>query len=270
MKKDIILLAGRGWLPRAWARAAQDRGYRVVAVNVAGPEARKALEPLVEKVYDLHGADLQGLFHILTAEGINRLTAAGKFDKGLLFRSALKDLRLLRVLGQLKSRREEDIIGAVVKELAREGVEFIPQRQVLNELLPEPGVLTSCRPDEDLEKDLELAFSTACAISRLGIGQTVLVKEGMVVAVEAMEGTDKAVVRAGELAGTGLVMGKASWPGTVHELPAVGAGTLDLLEKTKARGLALQARRVMIVGGQEFLQRAQNLRITVVAMEVKD
>ncbi len=269
--KRVAILAGSGSMPLVWAKAAREHNLELVAISFAGEEEQAALRPLVARLYPMKSADWQGFLTIMRQENLQYLTALGKFDKKVILKGLIKDFHLLKIMAGLKGKSDKQILQAFVAELNKEGIKVLPQREILADFLPRRGVLVG---DDslpvDLMADIDLAWRLAKDISRLGIGQVVAVKGGMVLAVEALEGTDAAIKRAVDLAGKGIVVAKVAWPDPLDhglELPVVGKSTLAILVEGGARVLVLEADKVLILNGQEFLQTAREAGLIVLAKE---
>ncbi len=265
--KKIGLLAGRGEMPRLLLNSARSRGYHVVAIALPGAED---LHEEADVFYRLERIDWQYFLELLAKEKLEEITAAGRFDKKLLFKVLGEGRSMIRLLGAVRNRSEEEIINILVGDLEKKGIRVVPQKEFLRELIPSPGLLTGTPPEGELKADLALAFERALQVSRLGIGQTVVVKKGVVVAVEALEGTDEALKRGRDVAGEGLVVAKVGWRDDFRriEQPVIGSDTLDLLIDIGARALILEAGRVMLLDGPELIQRARENGLLIMAEEV--
>ncbi len=267
--KKIGLLAGTGEMPRLWINSARGRGYEVIVLALPGTED---LEAFADAFHRLEKIDWDYFVDLLQQEGLEEIAAAGRFDKKLVFQALGRGKNLLRLLGAVRNRSEEEIINILVGDLEKKGIKVRSQKEFLQDFIPSPGILTGTAPDDDLKGELDLALNRALQLSKLGIGQTVAVKKGMVVAVEAMEGTDRALKRAYELAGEELVVAKVAWREDYRQIeqPVVGPDTLELLIKIKARALVLEAGRVMLVDGPEVIKKAKENRLLIMAEEVGD
>jgi DUF1009 family protein len=179
----------------------------------------------------------------------------------------LPDLRMIRVLASLEKRNTASLIQAIIDELGKEGIHIIDSTLFLQGLLADEGVMTSRSPGEVESKDLTYGREVAAEIARLDIGQTIVVKDQAVVAVEAMEGTDATIRRASEVVkGERLTVFKASRPDREmrYDVPVVGDRTLDVLAECSVSALGLDAGRTLILDKAAFLRRAAELKLTVV------
>lgn len=255
----IALIAGKGTLPLIFRKEAQKRGERVITVGIKGVadiEADKTLP--IGKV----GA----LIEILRKEGAKKIVMLGKVEHNLLY-SVFRglDMTALKIIRRAKDRRAESILRAFIEYLEGEGFEFIDPRPYLGELLAPEGRICSVSPSEEAMEDGLFGFPIAREIASLDIGQTIAVKDRAVVSVEAMEGTQKTILRAGDIAGRGFRIIKVA---RRHQdfridVPAVGVDTLKAIKKAGGDALFLEAGKVFIVDTEEFMKTADRLKIPV-------
>lgn len=264
----IGLIAGRGMLPSIWAKAAKAKGNRVYAVQII-EEADSSLEDIADQVKPINVGNLDQIINFFKSRQINDVVMIGKADKSLLFQKGLiVDRRMKRILAELPQLNDDDIMLAIVRELAGEGIVIIKQSRYIEELFPEAGILTSIKPDEQLLSDMKYGFKMAREIGRLDIGQTVIVKNRAVLAVEAIEGTDNTIKRGGKLGGKGVVMAKVSKPSQDFrfDIPTVGRTTLDNLINIDAGGLVIEAGKTFLLDKESFIQQAEKNGIVVMAV----
>lgn len=264
----IGLIAGKGELPAIWARAAGEKGNEVYAFPLV-EEADNPLEGIAAKVSYVNIGALDSLIAQLSRYEIKKVVMIGKVEKTRFFQDLNLDGRMKRLLAGLKELNDDAIMLAIVRELAREGIEVIEQSTYLEDLFPEPGVLTSHEPDEELLADMRYGFKMAREIGRLDIGQTVVVKDRAVLAVEAIEGTDAAIQRGGLLGGPGVVVAKVSKPRQDwrFDIPTVGANTLSNLIAVKARGLVIEAGKTFLLARERIIEEADRNEIVIMAMD---
>jgi hypothetical protein len=194
---------------------------------------------------------------------------AGKVPKSLLFKSKITpDLRAVKLLFSIKDKSDDAILNAITKELAGEGIEIIDTTKFSPHLLTPVGCLTRKKPDEEQWKDIEFGWKIAREIGKLDIGQTVVIKGKAVMAIEAIEGTDEAILRGGKWAGDGAVVVKVSKPqqDMRMDVPAVGPDTLKSMENVNAKVLALEAHRSMIVDRETVIRVAESAGIVIVGI----
>lgn len=265
------LIAGRGRFPLHVARAARARGERVVAVGFHG-ETDPGLEAAVDRLERIHLGELGRLIELLGGAGVERTVMAGKVPKTHLYDdpAALRpDARALALLARLPDRRDDTLLGAIADELAEEGLPLCPQPEVAPELFPGPGPLGRCVPTASQWADIAFGWPIARALGGLDVGQTVVVQERAVLAVEAIEGTDAAIARAGGLApGGGSVAVKVAKPAQDprFDMPALGLGTAKALVAARAGALAFEAGRTVVLDREALAREADAHRIAVVGV----
>jgi DUF1009 family protein len=272
--RDAIgLIAGNGTFPFLVLRAARQLGHPVVVVAIEG-EAAPDLESLGQQ---LGGTTLSWItlgqlgkcIKTLTAAGVTRAVMAGQVKHVKLFGGVFPDLTLLKVLSRLKAQNTDALIAAVADVLQDHGIHLMDSTALLGELLASPGTLTRTPPSAAIQADFEFGWRMADAIAGLDVGQTIVVKDRAVVAVEAMEGTDAAIARAGSLAGSGTRVIKVAKPkqDMRFDVPVVGVATVRAMRAAGADALAIDAGRTLILDGADFLRAADAAGIVVVGRE---
>jgi DUF1009 family protein len=259
-------------------------GYPVVLAAIreeAFPELVQEAERIGPEKVTVHWVglgQLGKLIRIFTKAGVKQAVMAGQVkhgqifapssDKGRLRLSALPDLRMARLLLSLKRKNTDSLIGAVADELGRDGIELLNSTFLVKSLLPEPGTLTDRPPTKAEVADIEYGRSIARRIADLNVGQTIVVRDKAVVAVEAMEGTDETVRRAARLTlEQPLTVIKVTRPGQDmrFDVPVIGLGTLEVFQECKVSALCIDAGRTLMLDRVEFIRRANLLGMTVVA-----
>jgi UDP-2,3-diacylglucosamine hydrolase len=264
--KKIGLIAGTGELPMAIAIEAKARGYTVIAMALE-PLAEKSLASYVDEIKWIHVGKFGKLIDSLKKCGVKKAVMAGKVSKALLYKSKITpDLRAVKLLFSLKDRKDDSILLAIAKELGDEGIELLDITLFSTGLLMPEGVLTKNRPSDDEQKDIEFGWKMAKEIGRLDIGQTVVVKNRAVMAVEAIEGTDEAIKRGGRLAGEGAVVVKVSKPNQDmrFDVPAVGLQTLCAMQEVNARVLCVEANKSLLLNKDKIIEEAKIAGISIV------
>jgi UDP-2,3-diacylglucosamine hydrolase len=260
------IIAGAGELPIAIADEAKAFGYAVFAVALE-PLADKALSSHVDEIQWVNVGKFGKLVDTLQKHGISEAVMAGKVSKTLLYKSKITpDLRAVKLLFSLKDRKDDSILLAITKELQKEGILLLDITLFSRSLLASAGVHTKQKPTDDEWKDIEFGWKIAKEIGRLDIGQTVVVKDKAVMAVEAIEGTDEAIRRGGILAGEGAVVIKVSKPGQDmrFDVPAVGLDTFNVMKEVRARVLAIEADKCLILNKGVLIEEANKAKISVV------
>lgn len=265
--KRIGLLAGVGRLPVEFARAACGMGFTVIAVGVV-PGVDPDLARAATKFYSISVGELGRILSTLKDEGVAEVTMLGKVTKELMFSGAVQlDDRIRRLLAGLPDQSDDTIMLAFVRELAGEGIGVLDQTALIKALMPAPGVLTRRSPTADEEADMELGFKMAKEIGGLDIGQTVVVKNRAVLAVEAIEGTDACIRRGGELGRGGVVVAKVAKPqqDLRFDVPSVGPDTLRTMIISGAGALVIEAGKTLLVDRGKVLALADENNIAIVA-----
>jgi DUF1009 family protein len=266
--KTIGLLAGVGRLPVEFARAARGMGFTVIAIGVV-PGTDVELDKVANKAYHISVGQLQSIITTLQTEGVTDVTMLGKVTKELMFTGAVQlDNRIQKVLAGLTDNSDDTIMLAFVRELAAEGLGVLDQTALLRTLMPGPGVLTSRKPTAAEQADLEFGFAMAKEIGRLDIGQTVIVKNCAVMAVEAIEGTDACIRRGGELGNEGVTVAKVAKPNQDmrFDVPAVGPNTIESMHTAGATALVMEAGKTLLVDRETVLKMANSYGITILVM----
>jgi DUF1009 family protein len=265
----IGLIAGNGRFPFLALQGARGLGHDVTVVAVkeeAFPELELAAR---EAGADLHWVSLGHLgkcIKVLKGAGVAQAIMAGQVKHAKLFSGIVPDLTLLSVLTKLRSRNTDALISAVADVLRTEGIDLLDSTAFLAPLLAKSGVLTRRAPSPDDIEDFAFGYRMADAIASLDIGQTVVVKNRAVVAVEAMEGTDDVIRRAGEIAGPGTRIVKVAKPNQDmrFDVPVVGVATIEAMRGAGATALSIDAGRTLVVDGDRVFSMADEAGIAVV------
>ena len=262
MGGTIGLFAGEGDLSVEIARRLSERGSPPQVFSFR--EDPSSLEKWALEVTKIGSASAGELLERLRARGVKKLVLAGFVPKGLIFRPDLLDDNLRRVLSSLPSRDDHSLLGGIVSFFESRGVTVLSYRDIIPEMLAPEGVIAGRRPCPDEEEDILYGLRIAGALVPLSFGQTVVVCERSVVAVEAMEGTDETIQRAGSISGGGVVV-KLMRPDQDerYDIPVVGPGTLAKMHEAGLRCLAVEAGRTIVLGGEGFRERAEVWEIAV-------
>jgi UDP-2,3-diacylglucosamine hydrolase len=265
------MIAGNGRFPFLVLEAARQMGHEVTVVAIK-EEAFKDLETAAAapgppvSVNWISLGQLGGWLKILKDAGVTQAVMAGQVKHTKIFGGIMPDLTALSLLSRLKSYNTDAIIAAVAEVMRDHGVELVDSTSLLQPLLATEGVMTGRAPSEDEKKDLEFGYRMADAIAGLDIGQTIAVKHQAVVAVEAMEGTDETIARAGYLAGPGVAIVKVAKPGQDmrFDVPVVGLATIQAMRVAGARLLSLDAGKTLMFEREALLAAADEGGIAVV------
>jgi len=265
------LVAGRGRLPFEIARAARGRGMRLAAVGFRG-DTDPALARAVDQLTWLHLGELEALIATLRRAGARDVVMAGKILKTRMYgdlASLRPDPRAIALIAGLGDRSDDAILGAIADELAGEGIRLRPQAELVPELLAGPGALGKVEPTAVQRADAAFGWRIAKALGQVDVGQTVVVRDRAVMALEAIEGTDAAILRGGRLAGPGAVVVKVAKPrqDPRFDLPAVGPDTVEVLARAGAAALAVEAGATVVVDRDALASRADALGIAVFGID---
>lgn len=274
MDMRLGLIAGNGRFPFLVLDAARAQGYQVTVVAVKdeafpGLADAAAREPRAELTWVSLG-QLGTCIKVLKAAGVSKAVMAGQVKHVKIFSGILPDLTLLSVLRRLKAKNTDALIAAVADVLAEQGITLIDSTELLKPLLARAGALTARGLTAEEQADLAFGYRMADAIAALDIGQSIAVKDGAVVAVEAMEGTDEMLRRAGQLAGPGIRLVKVAKPGQDmrFDVPVIGVRTIEVLRDIRATALSVDAGTTLLVDGQAVIDAANAAGIAIVGREV--
>ncbi len=264
----IILIAGKGAYPLELACSARQQGVKRLHVIAFKGETDRKLEKWADAVTWLRLGSLDKLLAALAPLGIPHAVMAGLITPTSLF-SLRFDARALALLRRLPVKNAETIFGAIAEELRAAGIDLLPAWMFMQSAMPAPGNLTRRSPSETEARDIALGLKVAKHTSGLDIGQTVVLKDGVVLAVEAFEGTDAAIRRAGELGGPGIVVVKVAKLGhdVRFDIPVIGMRTLEGLRKVKASVLAVEAGRTILLERDRLIRAADEWSISLAAVD---
>lgn len=260
------LIAGNGKFPFLVVEGARRAGVSL-AVAAIKEETDPAIEKVAERLTWVGIGQLGRMIRFFKREGVEKAIMAGQVKHVQIFSGALPDVRMIKMLLSLPRRNTDALIGGVAAELAREGIELVDSTCFLQDHLPAEGVLTRRAPDERERGDIDYGLEVGREIARLDLGQTIVVRARACVAVEAMEGTDACIKRAGELARGRLTVVKVAKPGQDmrFDVPVVGVPTVERMVEAGATCLCLTAGKTLMFDRAEMLALADRRRISVVA-----
>jgi DUF1009 family protein len=266
----IGLIAGNGRFPFLVLDAARAQGHDVTIVA-----AKEETYPELNDAAHRHGAAIHWIslgqlgkcISVLRDAGVTHAVMAGQVKHTKIFSGGIvPDLAFLSVLKQLATKNTDGLIGAVANVLHERGIELMDSTSLLQPLLARSGILTRRAPTDDERKDFEFGYRMADAIAALDIGQTIAVKQQAVVAVEAMEGTDEVIGRAGHLAGPGVRIIKVAKPNQDmrFDVPVVGVATIHAMRVAGANALSVDAGRTLMIDGDAVIASADEAGIVIV------
>lgn len=265
--KKIGLIAGNGKFPLLFAQAASRQGFEVVAIAIKRDTSPR-IASLARRVYWLTLNEYASMFEIFKNEGIGKVIMAGQVNPKSLFHKDVGDEALKSLLNGVKDKRPDTVFGAVADKLSEHSIDLIDSTWLLEDYLAGKGTLTQHEPDVKTWEDIRFGFEMAKRMAGLDIGQTLVVKNGAIVAVEAIEGTDAAIVRGGGLAAGGVVVIKVSKPSQDmrFDVPVVGPRTIKYMARTRARCLAIEAHKTLIIDKDLCVRMADKKKIAIVAL----
>lgn len=262
------MIAGNRKFPLLVAEAAQKMDFYIAAIAIKGDTSPR-LKKLVDKIYWLGLDEFRRMFEIFRKEGISRVVMAGQISPRRLFSKELnKDEEIKNLLASIKDKKADTLFGAIADKLKEAGLELMDSTIFIKELLPPKGTLTKCEPGFREWEDIYFGLGLAKEIACLDIGQTVAVKHKAAVAVEALEGTDNLIRRAGSIAGGGITVVKVSKPrqDMRFDIPVVGLNTVKNLVKAGARCLAIEADKTLFIDKERSVELADKRGISIVAV----
>lgn len=264
MEKTLGIIAGNGSYPLAMARAARAAGISLIVAAAFEKETDPALVPLVDEIEWMRVGQLGRMISFLKKSGAREAVMAGQIAPGNLF-DLRPDLKALLVLGKLKSRNAESIFGAIADELAKAGVELLPATTFMDDDLVPPGLACGPKLSQRELDDVKFGFEIAKEVSRLDIGQTVVVKNGTVLAVEAFEGTNEAIQRGAKLGRKEAIVVKVSKPNQDFrfDVPVIGPKTLETARESLVRVIAVEARKTLLLEKAKLFAAAAEHRISI-------
>jgi DUF1009 family protein len=260
------LIAGGGRFPFMVLEAARKQGHEMVVVAIK-EETLPEIESLGASCHWISLGELTKLIKILHAEQISKAIMAGRVQHARIFSAIRPDLKLLKLLGSLTRKNTDSLIGAVAAVLAEEGIELVSSIELLRSDLAAQGPLTRRKPDSAEQADIDYGTTVARALAAHDIGQSVVVCERACVAVEAMEGTDAVILRAGEYSqGRRLTVVKVAKPrqDLRFDVPVIGPTTIAKMKQVNATALAVDAGKTLLIGREKLLQEADAARIAIV------
>lgn len=261
------LVAGDGLLPIKMAQYAQANGFDVVAISLSS-DNYKQLKKYCTKVYSCAPGEVLKIEKILKEEEIKQLTFLGKVHKGLLLKRPKFDAKALELLKNAKKLNDDEVMLGLVGELEQRNITVLDQTIFIKNLMIPAGVLGKLKPTEAQMEDINYGFALAKEMGKLDIGQSVVVKNKMIMAVEAIEGTDKCIMRGAKLAKSGASIIKVSKPSQDKrfDIPTVGLKTLQTMKKYKANLLTVEANETIIVNQEKVIKFADKNNIVVMAV----
>ena len=264
---DILgIIAGNGVYPRLLANAARKAGVEKIAAAAFTGETDPVLEEHVDAIEWMRVGQLGRLLKFFREQKIHQVIMAGQIAPSNLF-DLRPDWKALLLLAQLKQRNAESVFAAIANELSKVGVDLLPATTFLEGSLAQAGLIAGPKLSRQEEQDVDFGWKIAKEIAGLDIGQTVIVKNGTIVAVEALEGTNDVIKRGGTLARKGAVMVKVAKPNQDmrFDVPVIGLETLRVAAEAGLRAIAVEATRTLLLEKDEIVDVANRLKISITA-----
>lgn len=261
--KNIGIIAGYGDFPLIYAKELKAEGYRV-SICAIEEEAGKELSAFADSITYISVGQLGKLVKFFNSMNVNNVIMAGKVRKTLMFKKIKPDIKAITLFLSLKDKKDDTILNAICGFLKKEGITIVPQTQYIKSVFLPTGVASKRSPNKKESEDIEFGIETARIIAGADIGQTAVVKDKSVMALEAIEGTDEAIIRGGTLASGGAIVVKVNKPSQDlrFDVPAVGMDTVKALASVKAACLAFESNTI-VLHKEEFLSAANEAAIAV-------
>ena len=267
LNKKQGLIAGNGQLPVQLAKNASENGFEVIAIALSS-DNRNELKKYCSKVYDCAPGEVLRIKNILLDEEIKQLTFIGKVSKSLVVKRPRFDAMAIEFLKQATRLNDDAIMLFLVEELAKIGITVLDQTIFIKNLMVPRGILGKVQPTEALLSDVEYGYKIAKEMGELDIGQSVVIKDRMIMAIEAIEGTDKCIKRGCKLGKRDSVIVKVSKPkqDKRFDIPAFGLNTLKTMKKYHAKLIAVEANETILVDQKKTIEYADKNNIIVMAV----
>lgn len=261
------LIAGDGILPVRMAQYAKENGFEVVCISLSRDNVRD-LKKYCSKVYSCHPGEVNKIESILRDEQIKQLTFLGKVHKKVLLRLHKFDKRAIDLIKDAVRLNDDQVMLMIVQELAKIGVEVLDQTIFIKNLMIPAGVLGKHKPTKEQMDDVNYGFWLAKEMGKIDVGQSVVIKDKMIMAVEAIEGTDSCIKRGAKLAKRGAVIVKVAKPkqDKRFDIPAIGMKTLRTMRCKRASLIAVEANETIIVDQEKVIKYADEHNIVIMAV----
>lgn len=263
--ETIGVIAGNGDFPGLVIREAKRQGYRVI-LSAIEKETTSSFLALADKAQWIKIGELKKLVRFFKSEGVTQAIMAGKVEKVRLFQGNVRpDLEMVKVVAKVRDFKDDSLLSGIADYLESTGIRLLDSTLFLKNAMPAEGILSKKKPSKELAEDIAFGFKTAKAIAGLDIGQTVAVKKKAVLAVEAIEGTDQTIRRAGELGGGKITIVKVAKPNQDmrFDVPCVGLHTLKELKAGKVAAFAFEAGKTIFLNLDEFIKEADRINMVV-------
>jgi DUF1009 family protein len=264
----LLIIAGSGTYPACLAAGARQAGVRHISVLAIRGMTSKALKALCDEMVWFGIGEMRAIFDWAAKQGFTGALMAGQIHPLALFTTRFDELARSWLSG-LPVKNAHTIFGKVAAEIEKLGIPVLPASCYMDDYIPGAGVLTARSPDAREQRDIDFGHDVASRICGLDVGQTLLVKDGVILAVEAFEGTNAAILRGGKMGGKGAVVVKVATQGhdMRFDIPVIGEGTISVLRKAGVSALAYQAGRLVMLERPKVVAAANKLNIAMVGLD---
>lgn len=270
----IGLIAGEGKMPVYIAQKATAQGYEVYVAGAKGNAKEEDFKNCARVFQSFRLGQLGAGIRFFQEHGVTRVIMAGRVQHTSIFSNLMPDLRGAKFLASLKNMQTKNILSRVMDEFKKDGIEFEHSALFLEDFMPQKGLLSARKPTEEEEKTVSFGYKIAKAIAALDIGLTCVVSQNAVIAVEGMEGTDRCILRAGELyknsaeKKSAVAVVKVARPDqdSRFDLPVIGKGTLESLHRAGFEVLAFEAGKTLVLDLEEVIRLADKYHISLLAV----
>lgn len=265
----VGLISGAGLLPVILAQEAKYAGRQVLVISITKNPDERLVSLAHPDFFQFGPGQVKRILDTLLKMEVQEVFIIGKVSKDILFKPLHMDTKALRILSKLKNRSDSSLFRAIADEMESMGLNLIDQRRYLGKLLPQKGVITKRKPSKSEWKDIEYGMDLARKIAQLGIGQTVVVKDQVVMAIEAVEGTDEAIRRGGKLSyKPGAVVAKSASPSHDFrfDVPTIGPDTIDVILEAGVSALAIEFEKAFLLESEETIHKANQGGVSLVVV----
>jgi len=266
LEKKIGLIAGKGRFPLLVSTELKKLGREIVAVGFIDITDKK-IKNYVDRIKWLKLGLLKPIIEYFKENDIKKIIVAGLIKHTYIFDDILDDLAK-KIFARIKDNRADSILNGIAEEFLKENIELFPAIDILKNHVADKGIMTKNFPNEKQLIDIEFGYDIAKHIAQFDIGQTVVIKNKSIIAVEAMEGTDKCILRAGKLVGPNTVIVKVSKPQQDwrFDVPVVGLHTIEVMKKVYSKVIALESQKTIIVDKKMVIEKANKYGIIIVGI----
>lgn len=268
----VGLIAGNGNFPLLFATEAKKAGVNEVIAVAFKKETKPEIEDVCDKVLWIKVGELNKLINFFKNNGAKTAVMAGQITPTSLFSKLKLDLRMIKLLASLKNKKADTIFGGIADELKKDGILLDDSTRYLKSIMPPPGLINKVKPSKENLEDIDFGLTIAKEIGRLDIGQTVVVKDKAILAVEGFEGTNACILRGGELGKKNVVVVKTAKPNQDmrFDVPVVGELTLKAAIEAKAKVVAFESYKTLLLDREEVIKLANKNKISLISVEKRE